>query len=342
MSLTAPELTGNRRIDVQDVDAPLMDRTRPTADDALVVTCAACGTRQHASGRALGYTCQTCGSAWRVMRCRGCRSASVVLEGTTACPRCGHEHRSAAREVSPRTPSWLTEPDPLSVWLGGVKYLGGHADRDQPVTAAGLLLDRRGIHLRAFSDLFTIRWDAVLGINIEGPLEISERMSMTRLLALGATTWAIQVAYLTVHTANGDAIFEIDGIAPPQVHARLSRVLQGLQRSDNPPAPIALERGAPASPAPVAPPEDAPETAPGPSPAPSSHTPLEIDPEHSEAPLEILVIDALWKLAHLREVGLLDDAEVGALRARLLARIGDSSVAAARDAGADAGPLLHV
>jgi predicted RNA-binding Zn-ribbon protein involved in translation (DUF1610 family) len=351
MSLTR-ELTGRPRVGAPRVDPSPSDRTRPTDDDALVVTCAACGTRQQASGRALGYTCQTCGSVWQVLRCPGCRKASVVLEGTTTCPRCGHEHQAARREGGVRTPTWLTEPDPLSVWLGNVKYLGGHADRDQPVVAAGLLLDRRGIHLRAFSELFSIRWDTVLGINIEGPLEISERMTTTRLLALGATTWAMQVAYLTVRTENGDAIFEVDGLGPPQLHARLSRVLQGLQRSEPAAAPIALERGTPPSPATdwvtptVAPPPPPPPPSPAPAApvaaarTPAAPAPIEIDLEQSDAPLEVLVVDALWKLAHLREVGLLDESEVRTLRARLLDRLSDTP--SEPRPGPDPGPLLHV
>jgi predicted RNA-binding Zn-ribbon protein involved in translation (DUF1610 family) len=325
MSLTAPELTGAEHVDGADATG-----------DALLVTCSACGTRQHASGRSSGYTCRTCGSVWRVLRCRGCRRASVVLDAATACPRCGHEHRARGREAGPRTPTWLSEPAPLSVWLGGVKYLGGHAHRDQPVTAAGLLLDRRGIHLRAFAELFSISWDRVDGIDIEGPLDISERLTTTRLLELGATTWAMRVAYLTVRTADGDAIFEIDGLGPPELHARLSRVLQGLQRSDHPPAPIALERSPSAERAPVAPRD--PDPPPGPR-----HDLLDLDPT-SNAPLEVLVIDALWKLARLRETGLLDDVEVATLRAHLLARVsgGDPGVPAASGLGPDPGPLLHV
>ncbi len=211
MSITAPDLTRIRRPDPDHA-----------GHDELVVTCSACGERQHASGRALGYTCRSCGSDWRVMRCQGCRSASVVLAGVSACPRCGHDHRVRPRAVTPRQPSWLTEPDPLSVWIGGVKYLGGHAERDQPVSSGGLLLDRRGVHLRAFAELLSIRWDTVRGIDIEGPQDISERLTLARLRSLGATTWALQVAYLTVHTTNGDAIFEVNGLAPPELHARLS------------------------------------------------------------------------------------------------------------------------
>jgi hypothetical protein len=73
--------------------------------------------------------------------------------------------------------------------------------------------------------------------------------------------------------------------------------------------------------------------------ASEAHTPATIDPRHSDAPLEVLVIDALWKLSHLHEVGLLDDAEVRALRSRLLARLSSTPQVGA---GIDAGPLLHV
>jgi hypothetical protein len=174
--------------------------------DTVVVTCGACDHRQRASGRAPGYTCDHCGSIWRVLRCRGCRQVSVVLDGVTECPGCGRSHGTPTRPA-PSVPAWVVDPTPLSIWLGGARYLGGHTARDQPITAAGLLLDRRGIHVRAFADLFTIPWSSVRGVEIEGPMEISERLTMSRLVAMGASTWVTTLSYLTVRTPQGDAIF---------------------------------------------------------------------------------------------------------------------------------------
>jgi hypothetical protein len=357
MSLTAPERDSIRIFDDPEVDdmhdAASRSAPREGTDDTIVVTCAVCDTCQHASGRSLGYTCHTCGSAWRVLRCRGCVKASIVLDGVVTCPRCGHDHGAARRESSTRAATWLNFPNPLSVWFGGVKYLGGHILRDQPVGTAGLLLDRRGIHLRAFTELFSIRWETVLGIDIEGPQDIAERMTTTRLLALGATTWALAVSYLTVHTENGDAVFEVDGLGPPELHARLSRVLQGLKQAERPPAPIAIERHP--EPAAIAPPEPEPEmememeiepiSDPGwltepvvTRRSPDPLAPMALDPERSDAPIEVLVVDALWKLAHLREVGLLSEAEMSTLRTSLLARLPGATAASA----VDPGPLLHV
>jgi predicted RNA-binding Zn-ribbon protein involved in translation (DUF1610 family) len=331
------------------VDPQQTREVEPTAeDDMIVVTCSACGTRQSASGRAGGYTCRTCGSEWRVLRCRGCRQASVVLDGVSVCPRCDHENRPPERLAASRLPGWLTDPSPLSVWLGGVKYLGGHAERDQPVSSAGLLLDRRGIHLRAFAELFTIPWSTVQSVKIEGPADISERITVSRLVALGASTWVTSVAYLTVHTGHGDAIFEIDGLGPPELRARLSRVLQGLEHFGSRAAPVALERDSSTPPpifTPVAPPT-APSTAEAaPAPAPEAvvdlrqPTALEIDPASINAPIDVLVVDALWKLTQLRDSGMLHPDEVAVLRSSLLARV-------TRDSGetdpGDAGPLLRV
>jgi predicted RNA-binding Zn-ribbon protein involved in translation (DUF1610 family) len=302
-------------------------------EDAIIVTCAACDTRQRASGRASGYTCETCGTEWRVLRCRGCRQASVVLEGVSDCPRCGHENRSKTRPVAV-LPGWLTDPTPLSIWLGGAKYLGGHAERDQPVAAAGLLLDRRGFHVRAFTELFTIPWSTVRSVKIEGPADISERLTVSRLVALGASTWVTSVSYLTLHTARGDAIFEIDGLGPPELRARLSRVLQGLEQSGLTTNPVEPERDDP-SPAPVSarPPLTAERGEP---------TALAIDPLASDAPLEVLVVDALWKLAQLRDAGMLHPDEVAVLRSQLLARVIGHMPASGPDGPAGAGPLLRV
>jgi predicted RNA-binding Zn-ribbon protein involved in translation (DUF1610 family) len=330
----------------------------PPGDDSIIVTCGACNSRQQASGTASGFTCSVCGSEWRVLRCRDCRSASIVLAGVRTCPRCGHQHRVRGGSVRPDAASWLTDPEPLSVWLGGVKYLGGHAGHDGTVTSAGMLLDRRGIHLRAFKEILSIQWESVAGVDIEGPLDIADRLSMSKLLDLGASTWAMQVAYLTVRTSKGDAIFEIDGLAPPELHARLSRVIQGLRKAEperpaigiERPAPLVDRREEPAPPPPPAPapgpgrapeavrtPDPAPEPVPAPAPAADSSV-LTLDPQRTEAPLEAVVIDALWKLAQLRDRGLVSDDEHSVLRAGLLARL------PALDAAGDAAPapLLRV
>jgi hypothetical protein len=244
-----------------------------------------------------------------VLRCRECRSASIVLDGVTQCPRCGYDHVPSAASVTPLLPAWLTEPVPLSIWLGGVKYLGGHIERDA-VTTGGLLLDRRGVHLRAFAEVFTIPWQSVHRVEIEGPSDISERLTMSRMVALGASTWVTSIAYLTVCTDDGDAIFEIDGLGPPELRARLSRVLTALERAEPSVAPIPLERAEPA--------------------------PFTIDPETTDAPLEVLVVDALWKLAQVHDAGLLDADDFATLRTRLLACLDGAPLPAA------VRPLLRV
>jgi predicted RNA-binding Zn-ribbon protein involved in translation (DUF1610 family) len=341
MTLPAPGLEGTAGPDpTVDADGAWVS---PSHEDVVDVTCGACGARQHASGRALGYRCEGCGADWQVLRCAGCRKASVVAAGDRGCPRCGHDHRGdelAARRARPR---WLTEPNPLSVWLGGVRYLGGHRDHDGPVRNAGLLLDARGIHLRAFRELFSVEWESVRGVAIEGPADISDRLSLQRLLDLGAQTWITQVAYLTVQTTTGDAIFEVDGVGPPELHARLSRVLQGLQRREHPPAPIVIERP-PAAPDPepevqaVAPakvtPPPAPAAAPDVAPA---HQALMPDLETSGVPIEVFVVDALWKLAQIRDAGMVDEHVAATLRAELLAL-----VPALGAPSPTSGPLLRV
>jgi predicted RNA-binding Zn-ribbon protein involved in translation (DUF1610 family) len=309
VTLTTDPIRSRTALDPLPRDEPIAE------DDAIAVTCGACGTRQRASGRAGGYTCDQCGSVWRVLRCRECRQASVILDGVTSCPRCGHDHRPATPPAG-ALPAWLSEPAPLSVWIGGVKYLGGYAGHDESVPAIGLLLDRRGIHARAFAEVFIIPWTSVHAMEIEGTVDISERLSMSRLVALGASTWVTSIAYLTVRSDLGDAIFEVDGLGPPELRARLSRVLQGLEPADLPAQPIALERVERAEPA-----------------------ELDVDPTvATDVPLEVLLVDALWKLAKLRDGGLLGPAEVSVLRARLLARLEE----AGPGTGEDGGPLLRV
>jgi hypothetical protein len=333
VSITAPD-----PLRTEPLPAPRAGDDTAVDDDTVVVTCAACNHRQRASGRSPGYTCEHCGSIWRVLRCRGCRQVSVVLEGVTECPGCGHAHGAPTR-TPPSVPAWVVDPTPLCIWLGGARYLGGHADRDEPITAAGLLLDPRGIHVRAFADLFTIPWTSVRGVDVEGPVQISERLTMSRLVAMGASTWVTTLSYLTVSTAQGDLIFEIDGLAPPELRTRLARVLHALERAAPPPAPIATGSAAPVPAAPE--PVDWVEPVPLPDPVdwdPSvganEPAPLALEPGATDAPLEVLVVDALWKLAQLRDAGLLGAEDVAALRDRLLARL-------PRGAESD-GPLLRV
>ena len=65
--------------------------------------------------------------------------------------------------------------------------------------------------------------------------------------------------------------------------------------------------------------------------------PLAVDPVATDAPLEVLLVDALWKLAQLRDAGRLGADDIAVLRARLLARL-----PAAGHHGPDGGPLLRV
>ena len=173
--------------------------------------------------------------------------------------------------------------------------------------------------MRAFAELFSITGTPCSGVDIEGPQDISERLTYPQLMALGASTWALQVAYLTVHTPDGDAIFEVDGLGPPELHARLSRVLQGLQRpsaadADRDRSQSGRGRGHAGSGRGTGPRRE-------PDGARSSVAPVVIDPATSEAPLEILVVDALWKLDRVREAGLVNDTEAAALRNRILAQV---------------------
>lgn len=82
-----------------------------TVIDRVTVRCRSCGNEQQAAGDAGGFECGECGTAWRVHRCRACRRASIVLTGTTSCPRCGAEHG-------------LGRPTPAVPAAGG-KVIGG-------------------------------------------------------------------------------------------------------------------------------------------------------------------------------------------------------------------------
>lgn len=286
--------------------------------DPIAVACGECGNVQDAPGGAGGYTCWSCGTPWRVRRCRSCLRASVVRSGSTACARCGHDQRVVP--VDP-VPAWVEDPTPLGIWLGGVKYLGGRRGYERPVLGAGLLFDRRGIHVRAFHDVFRIPWSEVRAVGIEAPEEISQRLSMGRLASAGAAAWTLRVSYLTVETTGGAPIFEVAGLNSPQLRAKLARVLQAF---DRPPSAALVPSSGGATRGPAVP-----------------ESPNGSD---ADAPVPILVVDALCKLARLRELGLLDAAELRLLRGRLLGSLDRAvvPVPAEPESGGATGELLPV
>ena len=127
-------------------------------------------------------------------------------------------------------------------------------------------------------------------------------------------------------------------------------MLQGLRKAEPERPAIGIERPAPvvdlreeptpAPPRPAPEPVPAPEAvrtpqpAPEPAPAPAADASvLTLDPQRTEAPVEAVVIDALWKLAQLHDRGLVSEDEHSVLRAGLMARLpelaGDAGHAAA-------------
>lgn len=105
------------------------------------------------------------------------------------------------------------------------KYLGGHPAREKATTAT-LTIDDDGVRARVIRDFLTVPWSDVAGLEVEGPEQVERRVTVTRLLATGIFAFALKkkqkVAYLTVTTPDGEAIFETDKFTPEELRARLS------------------------------------------------------------------------------------------------------------------------
>lgn len=142
---------------------------------------------------------------------------------------------------------------------------------------------------------FDLSWQDVTDISVTGMLS-DERYHETRgslahpVAGKDRTGTDPAVSYLTISTANGDAIFENKGLTAPALQARVSPVLRAFERVKAARAPTASPDTATT---PTAPPVPAP---------------------------QVSVADELMKLAKLRDSGVLSEEEFLGEKQKLLGR----------------------
>lgn len=182
--------------------------------------------------------------------------------------------------------------------LSEVSYYGGWSRHPSPEGKSNLILrlDKSGISLRKFKEIFTIPWQDVADIAVEGPQEAEKRFTATRLIALGPLGLAFKKskkgskeAIITLTTVSGDqAVFHVAKKLPREIQPKL--------------VPLALQiRTRVAS-------------VREPTPPVAEPTP------HNEAAAPDIA-EQIEKLAALKEKGILTEDEYAAKKAELLARM---------------------
>ena len=116
-------------------------------------------------------------------------------------------------------------------------YLGGSPDIQGPmrglVVALHLgvsIMDERGIE--SLASWFGL--EEILGLSVEGPEEADKRVTAPRVAAVGILAWAFKKkekrAYLTVHLASTDLLFEVPGMSRYELAGQLQTYVSALER----------------------------------------------------------------------------------------------------------------
>lgn len=171
---------------------------------------------------------------------------------------------------------------------GESRYLGGWSGYAKTHTANMnnyLVVDKAGVSFKVFKTLFTIPWDQVHDIAIEGPESASKRVTVGRALALGVFSLAAKKtdksAVVVVSLKSGEeAIFDTRKFSAGELRAKLAPITSQLRRGITA-AEQSNAKQAPAAPA-------------------------------------TSVADELKKLGELKEAGLLTEEEFEGQKAKLL------------------------
>jgi hypothetical protein len=178
-------------------------------------------------------------------------------------------------------------------------YHGGWTPHPQSHKNDILRIDKKGISLSGFKTIFTIPWEQVTDISVDGPENASKRVTAGRVAMLGVFALAAKKktksTVILVDTLSGDqAVFETAKALPHEIGPKLTPLANQARR-------YAASRQAPAggsSPA-VAPGSAVPVSAPNPA-------------------TTVSVADELAKLADLHTKGILSDEEFAAQKSKLL------------------------
>jgi hypothetical protein len=172
-------------------------------------------------------------------------------------------------------------------------YLGGWPGHTKTYTGKLtklLVVDKNGVSLRGLSTIFTIPWQEITDLDVDGAENASKRVTAGRVAVIGVFALVakkhVKDSMLIVTTASGDqALFHSSQFTALELRQKLLPLITQIQKS---------KAGLPTS-SPAAPPATGPT---GSSP--------------------IGVADELTKLSQLRDSGVLSDEEFATQKAKLL------------------------
>ncbi len=114
------------------------------------------------------------------------------------------------------------------------RYLGGHPLHEKEAKEVTAVFDDDGFRTKlpfnrpVWVRNWSVSWQEITSVEVDGPNQVAERVTVTRLLTTGLFAFAFKkkqkVAYFTVTTADGEMIFEVNGVTVPELHASLSAV----------------------------------------------------------------------------------------------------------------------
>jgi hypothetical protein len=180
--------------------------------------------------------------------------------------------------------------------VGETTYHGGWSKHPQSHKNDYLRIEKGGISLRGVKTIFTIPWDQVIDISVDGPEAASKRVTAGRVAMMGVFALAAKKktksTVILIDVLGGDqAVFETAKALPREIAPKLLPLANqarkyGAARSTS--SSGGVQTG----------------SAPAPSAAP--------------APASLSVVDELAKLADLHERGVLSDEEFAAGKSKLL------------------------
>jgi hypothetical protein len=118
-------------------------------------------------------------------------------------------------------------------------YLGGWSGHTKTYTGKlkkSLQLDKKGISLRGLTIIFTIPWDEIVDLEVEGAEQATRRVTAGRLALLGPLALIAKKtkkdSTLIVTTADGDqALFHPAEFTAPELRAKLLPVILQVQKA---------------------------------------------------------------------------------------------------------------
>ncbi len=151
-------------------------------------------------------------------------------------------------------------------------YLGGWQGHEKTYTGKmsdsnSVVVNKAGINYSKFKTVFTIPWEDIVGLEVEGPDQAQRRLTATRMVGLGVFALAApkksKIAILLVSLRNGDvAVFQTEKMTALELKGKLTPVSSQVNRAQDratseAPAAVTDQVATPPPPMPPPPPKAA-------------------------------------------------------------------------------------